>query len=201
VIFPAIRQGFQCRLARWTPSSARPSRWLLFCFLFLIPFVLGSAQEEKKGFGEVFDREALRRVRTACVDTSYLEEADALDIKDFVAREYQPGQLLSQIPWNLTDQCAAADAVIRVYFTQSELLTREEGNLLRGGVPTVTFSEQVIQAVLFIYDPASVRVLFRTEGQDKGTKRAALLKDPFSRLVKDLKRAKLLTVPPAPPGR
>jgi hypothetical protein len=68
-------------------------------------------------------------------------------------------------------------------------------------VPTVTFSEQVIQAVLFIYDPASVRVLFRTEGQDKGTKRAALLKDPFSRLVKDLKRAKLLTVPPAPPGR
>jgi len=194
VIFPAIRQGFQCRLTRSTSSAARPSRCLLFCFFLLIPFVLGSAQE-KKGCGEVFDREALRRVRTACVDTSYLEGADALAIKDFVARENQPRQLLSQIPWKLTDQCAAADAVIRVYFAQSELLNREEGHLLRGGLPTITYSEQVIQAVLLIYDRASVRVLYRTEGHNKGTNRAALLKGPFLRLVKDLKGANRLTVP------
>ena len=143
----------------------------------------------------MFDREALHRVRTACVDTSYLEGADALAIKDFVARENQPSELLRQIPWKLTDQCAVADVVIRVYFAQSDLQNREEGNLLRGGLPTITYSEQVMQAVLLIYDRASVGVLYRTEGHNKGTNRAALLKGPFSRLVKDLKGANLLTVP------
>jgi hypothetical protein len=200
LIYPAIRQGFQCLLAHGTPSRARVSNCLLFCFLLLIPFALGLAQE-KKSRGEVFDREALLRAKTACVDTSYLEEAQALDIKRFVAKENQPGQLLRQIPWELTDQCAAADAVIRVYFTQSERVTKEAGNLLRGGAPSATFSEQVIQVVLLIYDRASVRMLYRTEGQDKGTNRAALLKGPFARLVKDLKRAPSLTVPPAQQGR
>jgi hypothetical protein len=48
-------------------------------------------------------------------------------------------------------------------------------------------NEQVTQVVLLIYDRASVRVLYRTEGQGAGKNRGALLKGPFSRLVKDMK--------------
>lgn len=196
---PAILPRSQHWPARRPRSGTRRSRCLLFSFLFLLPFVSGSAQD-KKGCGEVFDREALCRVRTACVDTSYLEKADALAITEFVAKENQPRQLLSEIPWKFSDQCPTADAVIKVYFTEAELLTRESGNPLREGTPTITFSEQLVQAVLLIYDRASVRVLYRyrSAGREKGSKRAVLLKDPFSRLVRDLKRANLLTEPPAP---
>ncbi len=195
---PAIRPRSQRGPPRGPRSGVRLYRRLLFPILFLLPFVSGSAQD-KKGCGEVFDREALRRVRTACVDTSYLEKADALAVTEFVAKENQPRQLLSQVPWKLSDQCPAADAVIRVYFTEAELLTRESGNPLHGGASTVTFSEQLVQTVLLIYDRASVRVLYRyrSEGREKGNKRAVLLKDPFFRLVKDLKSANLLTEPPA----
>jgi hypothetical protein len=199
---PAIRPRSQHWPARRPRSGTRHSRCLLFYFLFLLPFVLGSAQD-RKGCGEVFDRKALSRVRTACVDTSYLEQADARAVTEFVAKENQPRQLLSEIPWKLSDQCPAADAVIRVYFTEVELFGRESGNPLRGGAPAVTFSEQLVQTVLLIYDRASVRVLYRyrSEGRERGNKRAVLLKDPFSRLVKDLKRVNLLTEPPAEQAR
>ena len=198
MIFGPIRQEFQCPLVGWTPSIGLPSRCFLFCFLLLISFVHGSAQE-KKACGELFDREAVRRVRTACVDTSYLGEGEALEIKKFVARESKPGHLLRRMPWELTDQCAAADAVIRVYFAQSESIVQRTD--LGGGVTSASFFEQVMQVVLLIYDRASVRILYRTEGRDKGTNRTGLLKGPFSRLVKDLKGAQSLTALPAPPGR
>jgi hypothetical protein len=187
VIFGPIRQEFRCRLVGWTPSIALPSRCFLFCFLLLISFVHGSAQE-KKACGELFDREALRRVRTFCVDTSYLQEGEASDIKKFVARENQPGQLLRRLTWEFTDQCAAADAVIRVYFAQSVHLTQEPGDELHGGVGSFSLPVPVIQVVLLIYDRASVRLLYRTEDNDLETKRMIFLKGPFSRLVKDVEK-------------
>jgi hypothetical protein len=187
-IFSATRPSSQFPLTGWISSSARPSRLLRFCFLLLITFGQASARE-KETCGEVCDREALRRVRTVCVDTSYLEEGEAFDIKTFMATENQPGQPIRQIPWDFTDRCAAADAVIRVYFVQSELITKVTRRGKRGAVPSRTFSHQVNQAVLLIYDRASVRLLYRTEGQRKGTYRPALLEGPFSKLAKDLESA------------
>jgi hypothetical protein len=158
----------------------------------VISFVHGSAQE-KKACGELFDREAVRWVRTACVDTSYLAEGEALEIKQFVAKESRPGHLLRRMPWELTDQCAAADAVIRAYFAQTVLLnlSPDVGSCsdldLYRRLTCSSFSEQGIQVVLLVYDRASVRRLYRTEGRYKGTNRTALLKGLFSKLVKDLR--------------
>jgi hypothetical protein len=203
VIFGPIRQEFQCRLVGWTPSIALPSRCFLLCFLLLISFVHGSAQE-KKAWGELFDREAVRRVKTVCVDTSYLEEREALEVKNFVAKESQPGHLLRRMPWELTDQCAGADAVIRMYFSKTDVrkttaMPCSDIDVTGCGKTAVTF-EQAVLTVLLIYDRASVRVLYRTEGRGERTKRLAL-KGSFTELAKDLKRAQLLTAPPAAPKR
>jgi hypothetical protein len=200
VIFAPIRQELHCRLVGRTSSSAFRSRCFLFCFLLLISFVHGSAQE-KKVWGEQFDPEALRRVKTLCVDTSYLEKGEALEIKKFVAKESRPGHLLRQMPWELTDQCTAADAVIRMYFAHRERVIRKTGVDMCEGmiIYNSDYSEQVMQVVLLIYDRASVRILYRTKGRE-GKSRTAL-KGPFSKLVKDLKGVQSFTVPPAPPGR
>jgi hypothetical protein len=105
-----------------------------------------------------------------------------------VARENQPGQLLRRLTWEFTEQCAAADAVIRVYFAQSVHLTQEPGDELHGGVGSFSLPVPVIQVVLLIYDRASVRLLYRTEDNDLETKRMIFLKGPFSRLVKDVEK-------------
>ncbi len=199
MIFGPIRQEFQCRLVGWTPSSAFPSRCFLLVFLLLISFVHGSAQE-KKAWGEQFDREALSRVRSVCVDTSYLEGREAVEVKKFVTIESRPGHLLRQMPWELTDQCAAADAVIRVYFAQTERITQRTESTPIGGWTIANVSEQVIQVVLLVYDRASIRILYRTKGPDWATNLKAL-KGVFSKLVRDLNGAQSLNAPPAPLGR
>ncbi len=199
MIFGPIRQEFQCRPVSRTPSSALPSR----CFLLFISLVHASAQDQK-GWRELFDREAFRRVRTVCVDTSYLEKGEAQEVKKFVAMESRPGHLLKRLPWELTDQCAAADAVIRLYFAQNtvqktELIPCSDLSVCGGGI-TSSYFQQVTKVVLLIYDRASIRILYRTEGREMGTGLKAL-KVPFSKLVKDLKSAQLQAALPAPPGR
>jgi hypothetical protein len=203
VIFGPIRQEFQCRLVGWTPSIGLPSRCFLFCFLLLISFVHASAQE-KKAWGEVFDREALGWVKTVCVDTSDLEGEEGGEVKEFVAKESQPGHLLRRMPWELTDQCAGADAVIRMYFSQATIKHTTampcSDQFLTGCGKTAVSFEQGVLTVLLIYDRASVRVLYRTEGRGERTKRLAL-KGSFTELAKDLKRAQLSTAPPGAPKR
>ena len=203
MVFGPIRQEFQCWLAGRTPSIKFPFRCFLCCFLLLISLVRASAQE-KKAWGEVFDREALGWVRTFCVDTSDLEGAEAREVQDFVAKESKPGHLLRQMPWELTDQCSSADAVIRSYFSQNTVQKTEtipcSDLTVCGGDISSSYFQQVTQVVLLIYDRASVRVLYRTEGRGERTKRLAL-KGSFTELAKDLKRAQLLTAPRAAPKR
>ena len=200
MIFVPIRPEFRCQLFGWTRGIALP----FLCFLLLISFVHGSPQV-KSVCGEPFAREALPRVRTYCVDTSHLREGEASDVKTFVERENRPGQLLRRLIWELTDQCAAADAVIRVYFAETGHVVHIQRadapltELNRAGQGTVY--EQQIQAVLLIYDRASVRILYRTEGRYVGQKRKTMLKGLFSSLAKDLKGAQSLTVPPSPLSR
>jgi hypothetical protein len=127
------------------------------------------------------------------VDTSYLEAGVALDVKTFVAKENQPGQLLTRLSWKITEDCAGADALIRVYFAPSERHVALANDALpgqrapSGQMAPLEENEQVTQVVLLIYDRASVRVLYRTEGHGARKNRGALLKGPFSRLVKDMK--------------
>ncbi|MGD0224946.1 MAG: VWA domain-containing protein [Terriglobia bacterium] len=135
----------------------------------------------------LFDREALRGVRTFCVDTSYLQAEVASDIKTFVAKENQPRRLLKHLNWQLVDQCAAADAVIRIYFAHSESYLTVANKDQRGGTTSSDSVETVTQVVLLVYDRASVRLLYRTEVKDRAANRVALLKSPFSKLVKDVK--------------
>jgi len=171
---------------------ALPSCCVLFCLLLPYSIVPGSARENK-ACSNLFHLEALRWVRTVCVDTSYLREGETSDVKTFVARENQPGHLLRRLNWEFTDQCAAANAVIRVYFAQTEVNIHRTDvgprpDVGQGGVASSSVSEEEIQVVLLIYDRASVRILYRTETQYKGPNRRTMLKDPFSRLVKDLRR-------------
>jgi hypothetical protein len=57
----------------------------------------------------------------------------------------------------------------------------------RGGTTSSDSVETVTQVVLLVYDRASVRLLYRTEVKDRAANRVALLKSPFSKLVKDVK--------------
>jgi len=164
----------------------------LLCCLFLVHFLRGSSLQNG-ACGELFSPQALRHLKTLCVDTSYLEAGAAFDVKAFVARENQPGRLLSRLGWRITEDCAGADALIRVYFAPSErrvALTNDARPGQRapsGQTAPLEENEPVTQVVLLIYDRASVRVLYRTEGQGTGKNRAGLLKGPFSKLVKDMK--------------
>jgi hypothetical protein len=160
---------------------------LLYCPL-LIPFLLGSSLQNG-ACGELINPQALRHLKTVCVDTSYLQAGVAFDVKAFVARENQPGQLLSRLSWKITEDCAGADALIRVYFAPSErhVTLGITNDVLAGERAPLEEDEQVTQVVLLIYDRASVRVLYRTEGQGQGKNRGALLKGLFSRLVKDMR--------------
>ncbi len=159
MILSAVRRDLQYRLAGWPLGMALPSGFFLFCFFLLIPFVCGSAQENK-ACSNLIDREALRRVKTFCVDTSAVEAGVASDIKAFVARENQPGQLLKRMTWELTDQCAAADGVIRVYFSPSDRHRTETYKDLNGGVTSSDFHVPMTQVVLLVYDRASVSPYF-----------------------------------------
>jgi len=149
-----------------------------------IPTTTAAAPAELRSLA-LFDHEALRQVRTFCVDTSYLEAGVASDVKTFVAKENQPGRLLKRLRWQLTDQCAAADAVIRVYFASSERLTTGTG-VARWEAASASY-EPATQVVLLVYDRSSIRLLYRTEVKEPSTNHVALLKGPFSRLVKDVK--------------
>jgi len=182
--------------SRWPvgwPSNIGPlSCCTLVCCLLLAPFLRGSSLQNG-ACGELFNPQALRHLKTLCVDTSYLEAGVALDVKTFVAKENQPGQLLTRLSWKITEDCAGADALIRVYFAPSERHVALANDALpgqrapSGQMAPLEENEQVTQVVLLIYDRASVRVLYRTEGHGAGKNRGALLKGPFSRLVKDMK--------------
>ena len=184
--FGAIRQHSSCRRAGWPPRIALISRCALSLFLLLISFV-PSAALENKACGQLIDLEALRRIRTVCVDTSYLAAGEASDIKGFVASENQPGQLLKRLPWQFADPCSPSDVVIRVNFNQGKrrVVLTEKGKV--GGATSAESFQRVNQVVLLVYGRASVRLLYRTEVEGSAKNRAASLKGLFSRLIKDMK--------------
>jgi hypothetical protein len=78
--------SFSYRLIDWASSIPPLSRCIFFCFLLLIPLVHSSARENKV-CGDLFNPQALRRLRTVCVDTSFLEAGAASDVKAFLAME------------------------------------------------------------------------------------------------------------------
>lgn len=176
----------------WPSNIGLLSCCTLLCCLLLVHFLRGSSLQNG-ACGELFNPQALRHLKTLCADTSYLEADVAFDVKTFVARENQPGRLLRRLSWKITEDCAGADALIRVYFAPSERHVAFTNDVLvgqrapSGQTAPLEENEQVTQVVLLIYDRASLRVLYRTEGQGQGRNRGALLKGPFSRLVKDMK--------------
>jgi hypothetical protein len=187
VTFGVVRRAFLHPLSLRRSKRALRSRIVLFCFLLFGPFARGLAIEHKT-CGELFDPAALRRVKTFCVDTSNLEPGVASDVAAFVARESRPHNLLKRIPWTFTEQCADADAIIRVYFAQAELHTRIEqtSHNAVGGVPYSNLVEPETEVVLLIYDRASVRVLYRTDAHTQRANPVPLLKGPLSRLMKEV---------------
>ena len=184
VNFMAVRRSSSGWPAGWPSNIGLLSCCTLLCCLLLVPFLRGSSLQNG-ACGVANNPQALRHLKTLCVDTSYLEAGAAFDVKTFVERENQPGQLLGRLSWKITEDCAEADALIRVYFAPSERHVTL-ANDAQTGVP-LEENEKVTQVVLLIYDRASVRVLYRSESQGQGKNREALLKGPFSRLVKDMK--------------
>ncbi|HEY6293642.1 MAG TPA: hypothetical protein VI455_18980 [Terriglobia bacterium] len=171
-----VRRGLPYWLIGWSPSTYRNSLCVFPAALLLIPLI-GGSPVKNKACPELNDPEALRAVRTVCLDTSNLRTEVASAVSAFAGEQDQPGRPLNQINWELTDECATADAVIRVYFVPSEFHVAGENE---------GWSESATQVVLLVYDRASIRLLYRTEVHVAGKKPAVLLKRPFSRLVKDM---------------
>jgi hypothetical protein len=169
------------------PSCGFTSCCILLCLLLCVSVARGSAIKHKT-CGELFDPAALRRVRTFCLDASNLEPGLASEVAAFVARESRPHNLLKHIPWMFTDQCADADAIVRVYFAQAEQHTRIEqtSHNALGGVSYSNLVEPATEVVLLIYDRASLRVLYRTDGPTQKSDPVPLLKGLLSRLQKEI---------------
>lgn len=160
--------------------------FLLCCFL-LSPLHHSYGVETQR-CGDWFNADALRGIKTVCVDTSYLESAVASDVKTFVDRESQPGHLLTHMSWRIAENCTAVDAIIRVYFVESE--RQSTAGALKSGFPlgsSVNIWQPGTQVVLLIYDRPSVRLLYRTEFLGPEAHHAALLRVPFSKLVRDVR--------------
>ena len=134
----------------------------------------------------VFDIDALNHTQSYCLDVKHLRDIEAADFQNFLAKEGQPGKVLSLLPWKLRDDCAKADAVARVYFTSVESSKRREQDARRDaamfGFPRGR------RPVLLIYDRASIRLYYRAEGPDtRGDPLSALTK-LFSGLLEDLQQ-------------
>lgn len=134
---------------------------------------------------EIFDRDALEHAKTFCVDLEHMENSQATDVREFLAKESQPEKLLSKLPWQLIDDCTKADAVARIYF--SEVGVYEESYRADVRTRSARF-RQGSQPVLLVYDKASIRLFYRAQGQILGGKMADSLGSPFSMLIKDLKK-------------
>lgn len=167
--------------------SLRVFPFLVCCFLLSPPHHTYGVEAER--CGDWFNAEALRGIRSVCVDTSYLEPAVAADVKTFVDQESQPRHLLTHLSWRIAKNCTAADAIIRVYFTQTEQVSTAEG--LKNGFPLQTSPvntwESGTEVVLLVYDRPSVRLLYRTEAVGLQAHRVTLLRNPFRKLVRDVR--------------
>jgi hypothetical protein len=134
--------------------------------------------------GEVFDSDALRRSNTYCIDTSHLAAAQTAEVREFLGAGGETNKLLGRLPWKLVDDCKTADAVARIYFANSSVTLREEEN----GATIGSKSGRGLQAVLLIYDKASIRLFYRAEGQVLHGNPSEVLGSPFAMLAKDLKK-------------
>jgi hypothetical protein len=172
VIFDAGRRRSEYALVAAIPSFGLLPRCVLLCFLLFVPLVQGATVKHRACI-EQFRPAALARVKTFCLDTSNLEPGFASEVAAFVAKRGHSHGVLKQLPWTFTDRCAAADAVIRVYFTASEQSYPE-------------FAEGAGVAVLLVYDRAYLTVLYRTEVPSHRNK-TVVLRSLFSRLVKQAK--------------
>ena len=182
-----LRRDASLRPGRWPSRISFPACCILLGLLLLIPFGRGSALQNK-ACRELYDPESLSRLRTVCVDTSYLGATAASGVKEFVARGSQPGQLLTRVSWRFADRCEGADAILRVYFTPGarHVSTPKPKTNPNVNVPSLDYYEPISQVVLLIYGRASVRLLYRTDAQGGGRNWEAALKPLFSKLVKDI---------------
>jgi hypothetical protein len=137
------------------------------------------------GGSQVFDREGLMRVRSFCIATRHVEGAEEAALKQVLADNSQPGKLLTQLPWKLTNDCASADAVVRIYFDPVELTRVESVEDGRGKEPKPKQTTE-FQPVLLVYDRASIRLFYRAEGKVLRGNATDVLGSPFSMLFKDL---------------
>jgi hypothetical protein len=137
------------------------------------------------GRGEIFDRDALEHTKTFCMDIDHMENSEAAEVKEFLAKETGPKKLLGRLPWQLVDDCTKADAVARVHFASVHVLEEMPGPVAASTAASVRRGSQ---SVLLLYDKASIRLFYRAESQVfDGTAKNAL-KSPFAMLVKDMRK-------------
>jgi hypothetical protein len=181
------RRSWQAPIAGLSSFALLP-----FCVLLVLftPPALG-ATAKCNLCAVPLDAAALGRVRTFCVDTSNLEPGLASAVTALVAERNHRHSALKRMPWTFTDQCAVADAVIRMYSTTNELHVREEQvagpgpGELGGEVTYPKVVELATKVVLLVYDRPSLRVLYRTDVESPRKNPAVLLRRPFQRLVKE----------------
>jgi hypothetical protein len=167
VIFDAGRRRSVYAVVAAIASVGLLPRCFLACFLLSVPFVQGATVKHRACI-EQFRPAALARVKTFCVDTSNLEPGFGSEVAAFVAKRGHSDGVLKQLPWTFTDRCATADAVIMIYFTGS------------------SYPDYAAEAVLLVYDPAYLTVLYRTEVPSHRNK-TVVLRRLFSRLFKQAK--------------
>jgi hypothetical protein len=135
------------------------------------------------GRDEVLDPEALEHTKTFCVDTSHMEDSQAVEVKEFLAKERGRKKVLGQLPWQLVDDCTKVDAVARIYFISVHEEITKVGSAARS-----TGFRRGTQPVLLLYDKASIRLFFRAEGTVLHGDAADALGSPFAMLAKDLRK-------------
>jgi len=92
-------------------------------FGVILALPLSLLAKQKKPAGKISDKAAFLNVQSYCIDLSGLEDYEKDEVHDFVAKESEPGNLLSKIPWKLEKECGegASDAVVQLEFPRSRV--------------------------------------------------------------------------------
>jgi len=79
--------------------------------------------KQKKPAGEMSDRAAFLKVQSYCIDLNSLEDYEKDEVHEFVAKESEPGKLLSRIPWKLEKSCSEGDSdvLVKLEFPRSRV--------------------------------------------------------------------------------
>ena len=120
--------------------------------------------KDKKPSGEIPDRAAFAKIKSYCIESNNLSDAEAYEVQGFIQSESKPKGLLTKLSWKLDPDCRESDpdAVIKVDFPR---LRNVEVDL---GVPPNPLdppdpADYRTMAVLQISEPDSSRLLYKVQ--------------------------------------